>query len=1030
MANFCLYIESFFFLKIVLERTSAGGKRSARSFQGKRMSRNSKLLGCSAMVAALAFASGALAQTSTDEASVEEVVVTGSFIRGTPEDAALPVDVINADELQRKGSPTTVEMVKALTVSFGVMGDGSQYNNTGRGMIDEGRATVNLRGLGPERTLVLLNGRRMAVSDLNNMPQNAIARVELLKDGAAATYGSDAIGGVVNFITREDFDGVEVSADYRFIQDSDGQYGVGVLAGKRFDRGSILVSAGYQRRSDLASMDREWAIRPYNENPDGGWSGATSPTRFTPVGVNYQPTGAASVDVGCVPLGGIITADGLCRMQIARWNNIIDKETRYQLYAKGKYDLTDTLQVWGEALYAHSLNPSINSAASWPTTRAITDTVLPAGFGAGAPWMTPAPDVPDASNFFYVPGSNPGFAAYCAANPAQCPAGTTGAVIQIGQWRPFFASGNPLFDNKAATFRRERTQYRVAGGVSGETPEFGILGKIRWDANLSYSEDRGERLAYDVITGRLELALRGLGGAGCDFRTGTPGVGACKYFNPFSNAIASNPLLGLTNAGYSAAVANTDKELIKWFYQAADQVENKTRLWEGNIVFNGQSTIALPGGSVGYAFGGQWRRNYFAALPATLTSTAATPCADTPINGSTNCSPSPSNPFGFLGNINPVETERDVYALFGELSLPITEALNLQLAARFEDYGKFGGDTFNPKASIRWQVTDAVALRGSVGTTFRAPPQISLIPNTSVSLQNVFGTFRPVETAGNPNLTPEKALTYSVGMIVKEGNFTATVDYWNFKVEDVLTSEPLQSVVTAAFPAATSVASCSDPFISSHFTFAGPVCSGANISTVKISQINGPETRTSGVDFMADYRFDDVLGGSVRVGVALSYILKFDVDALVVNGVTFSPALDAVGYANFGNTFAYPMPQIKSEFYGEFARGMHNLRWTVRYTDEYTDQRTTNFVVAPSNTQVTPTPTSATTLTTAGKTIKAQVQHDIAYRALLPWDTTLSISVQNVFDKDPPFARTELSYDTINASPLGRTFQLGIRKRF
>lgn len=317
-----------------------------------------------------------------------------------------------------------------------------------------------------------------------------------------------------------------------------------------------------------------------------------------------------------------------------------------------------------------------------------------------------------------------------------------------------------------------------------------------------------------------------------------------------------------------------------------------------------------------------------------------------------------------------------------------------------------------------------------MGTTFRAPPQISLIPNTSVSLQNVFGTFRPVETAGNPNLTPEKAMTYSVGMIVKEGNFTATVDYWNFKVEDVLTSEPLQSVVTAAFPVAASVASCSDPFISSHFTFAGPVCSGANISTVKISQINGPETRTSGVDFMADYRFDDVLGGNVRVGVALSYILKFDVDALVVNGVTFSPALDAVGYANFGNTFAYPMPQIKSEFYGEFTRGMHNLRWTVRYTDEYTDQRTTNFIVAPSNTQVTPTLTSATTLTTAGKTIKAQVQHDIAYRALLPWDTTLSIAVQNVFDKDPPFARTELSYDTINASPLGRTFQVGVRKRF
>ena len=987
------------------------------------------------MLAAMAFAGGAAAQgapegTAPDDNVVEELVVTGSYIRGTPEDAALPVDVIGAEELQKKGSPTTVEMVKALTVSFGVMGDGSQYNNTGRGMIDEGRATVNLRGLGPERTLVLLDGRRLAVSDLNTLPQNAVARVELLKDGAAATYGSDAIGGVVNFITRENFDGIEINADYRFIQDSDGQYGIGILAGKTFDRGSILISAGYQHRSDLSSMDRDWAIRPYNQNPDGGWSGATSPTRFTPVDATYMPTGAAAVDVGCVPLGGIITADGLCRMQIARWNNIIDEDSRYQLYAKAKFDITDTTQIWAEALYANSVNPSINSAGSWPTTRAITETVLPAGFSTGTPWMTPAPDVPNASNFFYVPGSNPGFAAYCASNPAQCPGGTTGAVIQIGQWRPFFASGNPLFGNKAATFRRERTQYRIAGGITGETPDLGFLGKVRWDANLSFSEDRGERVAYDAITGRLQLALRGLGGEGCNFTTGTPGVGPCKYFNPFSNAVPRNPLLGLTNPGYVPALANTDKDLIRWFYQPADEVENRTRLWEGNLVLSGESTLALPGGNVAYAVGGQWRRNYFAALPSAMTSTATTPCADTPVNGSTTCSPTPSNPFGFLGNINPVETERDVYALFGELNLPITDALNVQLAARYEDYGKFGGDTFNPKASIRWQVTDAVALRGSVGTTFRAPPQTSLIANSSVSLQNVFGTFRPVETTGNPNLTPEKALTYSVGMIVKEGNFTGTIDYWSFKVEDVLTSEPLQSVVSAAFPTAATVANCADPFISSHFTFAGAVCSGTNISTVKISQINGPETRTSGIDIMADYRFDDVLGGEVRVGASLSYILKFDVDALVVNGVTFSPALDAVGYANFGNTFAYPMPQIKSEVYAEFSKDAHNLRWTIRYTDEYTDQRTTNYIVAPSNTQVTPTPTGPTTLTTAGKVIEAQVQSDVAYRVMLPWETTLTLSVQNVFDQDPPFARTELSYDTINASPLGRTFQIGLRKRF
>lgn len=988
------------------------------------------LIGPLSAQAADAATSNAKPAGEGDGVAVEEVVVTGSFIRGTPENAALPVDVISSDELQRKGAPTVVEMVKALTVSFGVMGDGSQYNNNGRGMIDEGRATINLRGLGPERTLVLLNGRRIAVSDLNMLPQTAMQRVEVLKDGAAATYGSDAIGGVVNFITRKSFDGVELSSDYRFISGSDGQYGLGLLAGKSWGGGNLLVSAGYQHRADLAATERDWAVRPFNQNPDGGWSGATSPTRFTPVGANYQPTGTARVDAGCVPLGGIITADGLCRNQYAPWNNIIDQESRYQIYSQVNFDITDTLKVWGEALYAHSVDPSINSAGSFPTTRAITQTVLPAGFGAGTPWMTPAPDVPDASNFFYVPTTNPGFAAYCASNPTQCPAGSTGGVIQIGQWRPFFSGGNPLFGGQASYFRREREEYRVAGGASGVTKELGVLGAVNWDANVTFSEDRGHRVAYDVVTGRLELALRGLGGAGCNYATGTPGVGACHYFNPFSNAIAGNPLLGLANPGYNAAVANTDMDLVRWFFNAADDVVNVNRLWEGNLVFNGQSTLALPGGPIGYAAGVQWRRNYFAAEPAPNTSTAITPCADTLINGTTVCSPSPSNPFGFLGNINPVQTQRDVYALFSELNLPITDKLNVQLAARYEDYGRYGGDTFNPKAAIRWQVTDHIALRGSLGTTFRAPPQTSLIPNTSVSLQNVFGLYRPVETTGNAKLTPEKAFTYGVGMIVQDGPFNATLDYWSFKVEDQLTSEPLQSVVSAAFPTEATIASCSDPFVASHFTFAGPACNGSNISSVKVLQINGPVTRTSGIDLVASYRVEDFAGGDLKVGGALSYILKYDVDALIVNGVTFSSALNAVGYANFGNTLAYPMPQYKAELFAEYTRGAHNLRWTLRYTDKYTDQRTANYTVGASNTQVTPTPTTVSAVATAGKVIDAQVQNDVAYRVLLPRNTTVTLAVQNVFDVDPPFARTELSYDTINASPLGRTFQVSVRKGF
>ena len=146
-----------------------------------------------------------------DEEAVKDIVVTGSYIRGTGETTAIPVNVITTQDLRNQGSPSTVELLKALPAAAGIIGDSNQFV-AGRGAANEGQASVNLRGLGPERTLVLLNGKRMPTFtnfvDVNTMPAAAIQRVEVLKDGAAATYGSDAVAGVVNFITRRNFSGL------------------------------------------------------------------------------------------------------------------------------------------------------------------------------------------------------------------------------------------------------------------------------------------------------------------------------------------------------------------------------------------------------------------------------------------------------------------------------------------------------------------------------------------------------------------------------------------------------------------------------------------------------------------------------------------------------------------------------------------------------------------------------------------------------------------------------------------------------
>lgn len=181
-----------------------------------------------ATISAPAFAQNSDADDQPSDA--KEIVVTGSLIRGSSEEAPAPVDVIGAEELSKQGSPSAIDLLKNLPNSSGIIGDANQFDARAQG--NEGVASVNLRGLGPQRTLVLLNGKRIVQSggsgipivDVNLIPSGAIGRIEVLKDGAAATYGSDAIAGVVNFITRTNQDGFRASADYRYISGSDGDY--------------------------------------------------------------------------------------------------------------------------------------------------------------------------------------------------------------------------------------------------------------------------------------------------------------------------------------------------------------------------------------------------------------------------------------------------------------------------------------------------------------------------------------------------------------------------------------------------------------------------------------------------------------------------------------------------------------------------------------------------------------------------------------------------------------------------------------
>ena len=198
-------------------------------------------------------------------------------------------------------------------------------------------------------------------------------------------------------------------------------------------------------------------------------------------------------------------------------------------------------------------------------------------------------------------------------------------------------------------------------------------------------------------------------------------------------------------------------------------------------------------------------------------------------------------------------------------------------------------------------------------------------------------------------------------------------------------------------------------------------CVSSGITRVDINRVNGAAVETDGLDLSLRYDFDNLLGGSAAIGVNATYILKYDVGAQTISGVQVTAATDAVGKLNY-QTSSYPLPQWKGNLFAEYSHGAHNLRYVMNYIDSYIDQRADIFVASPNN--------PGGVAITAGRTIDKWITHDIHYLVDLPWEMTLSASVENFTDEDPPLARLDLSYDPFTASALGRSYKVAVRKRF
>ena len=991
----------------------------------------------------LAVALPALAQEEdAQSAEVEEIVVTGTYIKGTPEDAPLPVTTLQRDDLALEGAPTTIDLIKSMSFSQGADGETDQFQ-AGAGA---DRATINIRGLGPSRSLVLLNGRRTTWSphaigaqaqllvDVNMLPSIALQRIEVLRDGAAATYGSDAIAGVMNFITRGDFEGFELTANHKVIADTDGDTEFGAIWGGAFMDGrvSLMTSASYIERSELNIASRDWSLRTYADSPAGGWSSVGRPSVFVPLDRwNAAPAGgftglllAGVVDPNCEDLGGARTTvlqplGGFCRFQYTAFDNLIEDAQRWQWFTEATIELNEETSLSLELLITDSDVPHWGTSPSYPPNRLVDETRTVRANNPGLVDM--ASKYPDLYGAY----------AFCDADHcgwqgdggAQDEAGVPAAWQEVGwYYGRYYGQDGPRRGH-----HRNSKLTRFAAALDG------VWGDRGWQLSMTYSGSERESAGGDTMVYRDARARQGLGGFECErmvpneydangnlsFSLATvqqwAGQGPCRYWIPFSNSMpGSHPFVKNGEASNPDFVPALSNQPLRDYMITTGVGEGETSLLVLEGVVTGElDFMQMPAGNVDYAVGVQYRdETYESGVDVSSFFNGVTyPCAAGP--EITDCAIGRTGLFGFLPPSFPIDDGRSIWSVFGEASVPFSENLEGSLSLRHENYGSKTGSTTDPKVALKWQIMPSVGVRVSVGSTFRGPTlNQTVASNSSNSLQFVgsTGAFKRIDTSGNPDLTPEEATTINAGLLVDHDgllmdgdNLFVTVDYWSYDFEKPLVTEPFQNVLNLACPgAATDPCDQGSPFFN-RLVFGGNPAA-ADVEIININIVNGPDIQTDGIDFTFRYSLE-AGPGLLSLALTGTRITSYDISEW-----EFGDEYDALGRLNYRTPLARTLAEWKGRLSANYAWRDLNARWVVNGIDEY------DYLMQGFGTE---------------GVVASHVTHDlhVSY-SFMEGKLQAIASVINIEDENPPFMSREMNYDAFTHNPFGRIVKVGATLSF
>ncbi|WP_288758267.1 TonB-dependent receptor, partial [uncultured Brevundimonas sp.] len=760
------------------------------------------------MSAGAALAQEADPATDGQPAQVEDIVVVGSQIRGASTTAALPVTVVTQEEIVATGAVSGDDLLRSIPQMGDVLfssANNPQTSNAARGDVN----SVNLRSLGVGNTLVLLNGRRIVqhptsqgTSDTgtvpvlsynsNAIPVSGLERLEVLLDGAAAIYGADAVAGVVNTVLQEDFDGLEMKAQYGGAEGTHRrEFTLGLFAGKDFERGNISGFLDYtdrtaQRAEDMdytASDDRRalFADVPGYEtstDPDArssytSWANFQTPFRVRQGTTNLTSAAGAFHNqpsaLGCTaPIGGdVCLASGNIsyssaaardlRYDGARGATVSPDVERLNLFVSGHYDLDNGVTAFGELGYY----------------TATTQNIQPATILLNPLWIP-------ASNYWNPFG--PITFADGTVNPNRLPGLSNvpaeGTDVKLVRYR-FNDVGEQVVDV-------DNWQSRILGGLRGEWRGFD------WESAILYSEAEATDTSNAINLTALQASLA----------LSTPDA-----YNPFSGGCVDDTSGGDCTPSSQTAIDAISTDLTR---------VSKTTLALWDFKVSRPDLFTLPGGPVGVALGVEARKE------------TQRDDRDEDLDG-TNVFVDMISGETSISNIAAVSSnpdtygEREVYSAYvefavpvvsPEMNVPLVRSLDFQIAGRYEHYSDFG-DVAKPKIAMAWDIIDGVRVRGSYSQGFRAPnlEQTNAAQYARLSTNNDYirceadlrlgridnfnECSQPASASllvsGNPELEPEESTNQSIGLVFQPwfipeqfGRFTFTIDRWKIEQEKIV----------------------------------------------------------------------------------------------------------------------------------------------------------------------------------------------------------------------------------------------------